>query len=125
MCIEHRWAVRRPATLPVSLVSRSLGILKGRLRNISSGGALVQLPALLRPNAPVDIIVPANPALGTRPSRLPAIVIRCDKDGVGLMFNRVEPAMWVALLSQLAPSGVPAEADAADTAASAAAQSLG
>lgn len=126
MCIEHRWAARQPAALPVSLASRSLGLLRGRLRNISSGGALVQAPASLRPNAPVEVILPAHPAVGTRPYRLPAIVTRCDQNGVGLMFERVEPAMWVALQSQLVPPRARAEASADEAAAAGvAAQSLG
>ena len=103
MCIEHRWAARQPAVLPVSLKCRSIGLVRGRLRNISNGGALVQAPAPLPPNAPVEVILPVHPGPSAKSYRLPAIVTRSDKNGIGLMFDRVEPEMWVALLTHLSP----------------------
>ena len=104
MCIEHRWTPRQPAVLPVSLACRSTGLVRGRLRNISNGGALVQVAAPLPANVPVEVVLPVHPGPSARSYRLPAIVTRADKNGVGLMFDRVEPEMWVALLSHLSPT---------------------
>lgn len=64
----------------------------------------MQVPAPLPPNAAVEVILPVHPGPSARSYRLPAIVTRCDKNGVGLMFDRVEPEMWVALLSHLTPA---------------------
>lgn len=102
MGIEHRWAPRQPAGLPVTIACRSFGLLRGRLRNISNGGALVQLQTPIPPNVPVEFILPTNPASSTGSFRLPAIVIRCDPWGVGLMFDRVDPDTWSALLAHVA-----------------------
>lgn len=110
MSIEHRWATRQPAALPVSLTCRSLGPLRGHLRNISSGGALVQVSAALPPNSPVEIVLPVRLGSGGRSCRLTAIVTRSGKDGVGLMFDRVSPDTWVALLSHLGSAGETAAA---------------
>jgi hypothetical protein len=97
MCIEHRWTPRREAGLPVTIACRSHGVLGGKLRNISNGGALVRLPIRVPTNAAVELILP----LATRAHRLPAIVTRCDDTGAGLMFGRMEPETWSALLSSL------------------------
>lgn len=64
----------------------------------------MQVPAPLPPNAAVEVILPVHPGPSARAYRLPAIVTRCDNNGVGLMFDRVEPEMWVALLSHLPPA---------------------
>lgn len=113
MGIEHRWAPRQPAGLPVTIACRSFGLLRGRLRNISNGGALVQLQTPIPPNVPVEFILPTNPAANTGSFRLPAIVIRCDPWGVGLMFDRVDPQTWSALLAHVAArQGLGAEAPA-------------
>lgn len=103
MCIEHRWAARQPAALPVSIACRSIGLLRGRLRNISNGGALVQLSAPLPANVPVEVILPVHSGLSARSYHLPAIVTRCSKEEIGLMFDRVEPETWMALLSYVVP----------------------
>src|SRR5690606_31909239 len=78
------------------------GLLRGRLRNVSKGGALVQVSAQLPPHAPVEVILPVYPGPNQRLCRFSAIVARCDDDGVGLMFDRVEPEAWLALLAHLA-----------------------
>jgi len=102
MRIEHRWAPRQPATVPVSLACRTIGLLRGWLRNVSKGGALVQVSTQLPPHAPVEVILPIYPGPSQRLCRLSAIVARCGDDGVGLMFDRVEPEAWLALLAHLA-----------------------
>lgn len=107
MSIEHRWALRQEAGLPVSIACRSLGLLvRGRLRNISNGGALVQLRPAPPLNAPVELILPVYPRLSMRSYRLPAIVTRSDEAEIGLMFDRIEPDTWAALLSHLRGAGV-------------------
>ena len=114
MCIEHRWAPRQGAGLPVSIACRSLGLLvRGKLCNISNGGALVQLQSRPPLNAPVEMILPVQPRSDARAHRLPAIVTRCEEAGIGLMFDRIEPETWASLLAQLAP----VEAEGRDRAA--------
>lgn len=107
MSIEHRWTARRPAGLPVSISCRPLGLRRGRLMNISNGGALVQMQQPPPLNAPVEILLPARLDATARLYRLPAIVARRDTTGVGLMFDRIEPETWTALLAQLAKEEAP------------------
>lgn len=64
---------------------------------------MVQLRAALPPNAPVELILPLRVGTVTRSYRLPAIVTRSAGTGVGLMFGRVEPDTWAALLTHLRP----------------------
>lgn len=103
MSIEHRWMPRQPARLPVSIACRPLGLLRGRLRNISNGGAMVQLGDRLPSNAPVELILPVCINGADRSYRLPAIVTRSSESGVGLMFGRIEPDAWAALLTEIRP----------------------
>jgi hypothetical protein len=107
MSIEHRWTPRQPTRLPVSIACRPLGVVRGRLRNISNGGAMVQLRTALPLNAPVELILPARAGASARSYRLPAIVTRCSERGTGLMFGRIEPDIWAALLARFAPRAAP------------------
>jgi PilZ domain len=107
MSIEHRWTARRPAGLPVSISCQPLGRRRGRLLNISNGGALVQMHQPLPLNAPVELLLPVRLDAAARSYRLPAIVARRDAAGVGLMFERVEPETWTALLALLAAAESP------------------
>lgn len=70
---------------------------------------MVQVRAPLPPNVPVELILPVRVGAVTRSYRLPAIVTRCAGTGVGLMFGRVEPDTWAALLAHFKP---PTAADA-------------
>jgi hypothetical protein len=49
------------------------------------------------------LILPVRVGAVTRSYRLPAIVTRCAGTGVGLMFGRVEPDTWAALLAHFKP----------------------
>ena len=108
MGMEHRWASRRPADTNVSIAYRPLGLLRGRLCNISRGGALVQLSTPLTAHAPVELILAAGDGEATRLHRVPAIVTRSSKTSIGLMFEPAEPDSFAALLQQL--SLLPAQA---------------
>lgn len=103
MSIEHRWMPRKSARLPVSIACRPFGLLRGRLRNISNGGAMVQLGDRLPSNAPVELILPVCIDGDGRAYRLPAIVTRSGESGVGLMFGRVDSQAWTALLADIEP----------------------
>ena len=103
MSIEHRWTPRQPARLPVSIACRPLGLLRGRLHDISNGGAMVKISDRLPSNAPVELILPVRINGGDRSYRVPAIVTRSSESGVGLMFGRIEPEVWTALSTQLQP----------------------
>lgn len=104
MSIEHRWTPRHPAGLPVAIESRPLGRLRGNLRNISNGGAMVHISATVPTNTPVELILPIRDSAQGRAHRLPAIVTRAGESGIGLMFEHLDVDTWAALLRQLRPS---------------------
>ncbi|BAU49011.1 hypothetical protein SVA_2463 [Sulfurifustis variabilis] len=117
MGMEHRWSDRRPADLPVTLAYRPLGLIRGRLQDLSGGGAYIRTRIALLPNTPVELVVPNDEQDATRLLRLPAIVTRSGPEGAGLMFTQLTATQYEALLARaraaLAPR--PAVADRSRT----------
>lgn len=100
MGMEHRWSDRRPTDLPVTLAYRPLGLIRGRLRDLSGGGAYIRTRIALVPNTPVELVVPNDERDATRLLRVPAIVTRSDADGAALMFTRLSPEQYEALYAR-------------------------
>jgi hypothetical protein len=82
--MEHRWGQRVPCKLRVRL-SASAGLGgAGRLRDVSMSGAFVEtriaLPLFARL---ADAVLPENPS-AARETEITAIVVRAERDGVGI-----------------------------------------
>lgn len=116
MGMEHRWSDRRPTDLPVTLAYRPLGLIRGRLRDLSGGGAYIRTQIALLPNTPVELVVPNDERDATRLLRVPAVVTRSGPDGAALMFTRLTAGQYEALLSQARATQRPRPVEA-DTAA--------
>lgn len=100
MGMEHRWSDRRSTDLPVTLAYRPLGLIRGRLSDLSGGGAYIRTRIALVPNTPVEIVVSSDEHDATRLLRLPAVVTRSDAGGAALMFTRLTPEQYDALLAR-------------------------
>ncbi len=100
MRIDHRWARRQSANLNVTIAPSTGSLLRGRVHNISSRGALVQTSAPLEVYAQVELILPAFENDTMHLHRLRATVARAENDTVGLTFQDVEPQTLIALLKQ-------------------------
>lgn len=100
MGMEHRWSDRRSTDLPVTLAYRPLGLIRGRLSDLSGGGAYIRTRIALLPNTPVEIVVPSDEHDATRLLRVPAVVTRSDADGAALMFTRLTSEQYEALLAR-------------------------
>lgn len=108
MAMEHRWGRRLPLDTNVTLNSRPAGRSRGRLRNISSGGAFVHTHLPLTTHAPVELVMASGFEGATRIHRFDAVVSRIEQDGVGLMFVRFNPNELTVLLARLAAGETPA-----------------
>lgn len=106
MAMEHRWGRRVAVDLSVTLHYRPIGRLRGRLRDLSSGGAFVQIPAFLTPNVRVQLVFTSGRKGTAHIHRFETVVSRVTPDGVGLMFLQFDPKALSALLLQLESEGV-------------------
>lgn len=108
MAMEHRWGRRIAVDLGVTLYSRSTGRLRGRLRDLSSGGAFVHVPSILTPNSRAEMVFTVRRDDGTAQiHRFDAVVSRIGVHGVGLMFLQFDPEKLSALLHRFELEAAP------------------
>lgn len=117
MAMEHRWGRRIAVDLRVTLHCRPTGRLRGRLRDLSSGGAFVQIPALLAPNARVQLVFTSRHDGAAQIHRFETAVSRVTARGVGLMFLQYDPKALATLLMRLEQQAAPRLLTAPRTAA--------
>jgi hypothetical protein len=88
--VEHRLSIRAQLATDVILYCRALGIyiLQGRSVDISCHGIFIAIARIVLPRyAPVDVMFPLESGKpSAAPRRIPAIVVRTNSEGVGLMF---------------------------------------
>jgi hypothetical protein len=107
MAMEHRWGRRIAVDLGVTLHSRSTGRVRGRLHDLSSGGAFVHVPAVLVPNTRAEMVFTVRHEGTAQIHRFDAVVSRVAADGVGLMFLQYDPKKLSALLQRLELEAAP------------------
>ena len=107
MAMEHRWGRRIAVNIGVTLQCRPMGRLRGRLRDLSSGGAFVQIPTLLTPNARVEMVFTSRHDGTAHIHRFETAVSRVTAHGVGLMFLHYDPKTLSALLMRLEQHAAP------------------
>jgi len=108
MAMEHRWGRRIPVDIGVTLHCRPTGgRLRGRLRDLSSGGAFVQLPAPLHPNTRVEMVFTSRHDGTAHIHRFATAVSRVTPQGVGLMLLQYDPKTLSALLMRLEHQSIP------------------
>ena len=107
MAMEHRWGRRIPVNLGVTLHCRSVGRLRGRLHDLSSGGAFVHVPAMLAPNTRTELVFTVRHEGTAQIHRFDAVVSRVGAHGVGLMFLQFDPQKLSALLHRLELQATP------------------
>ena len=91
--MEHRCSVRKSLILEVVLNCRSLGLVRGRTRDIGMGGMFVDIGRIQLPmNALVESCILLETDGQTKPFRTEAMVVHTGRSGVGLMFSDLSPA---------------------------------
>jgi hypothetical protein len=103
MGIEHRWNERQATDHNVLIKVREQGLRQARIRNISSSGVFIELPltAPLSNNSRVELIFVRSTNRIARILRIPALVVRTNQSGAGLMFFDSSPAAFRTLLAFL------------------------
>jgi len=86
--MEHRRDQRSAVRLTVNLSGRRCSAIEGEILDLSTGGAFIRLKD--KPPA-LDTIIKLNfqmPAPNPQRCKCRAMIVRNDKDGVGVMFAR-------------------------------------
>lgn len=92
--MEHRCSLRRPMKVDIVLNYRSLGLVRGRSRDVGMGGMFVETGRIQIPvNAMVDVSVMLDTADGACAFHAEAIVVHTNKGGIGMMFSDLKPGL--------------------------------
>jgi len=108
MAMEHRWGRRIPLDTNVTINCRAAGRARGRLRDISSGGAFIQTNLALAMHARLELVLASGIEGATRLHRFEAVVSRLGQNGAGVMFVQFNPNELMDLLARLAAGTAPA-----------------
>lgn len=89
MQVEHRLNTRKPIQINVAIHSTNIGLISGRTRNVSMGGMYIKTaPGIAMQE---NIIIRVAFMIGRKMKTLPAMVVRSDPGGFGLVFNDLKP----------------------------------
>ena len=83
--MEKRWHIRRPVRVNTVVHSSGMGLITGRTRNLSSGGAYIEAApaASIRKDVAVRVALP----IAGRMQTLSAQVVRTSDTGFGITFG--------------------------------------
>ncbi len=97
--MDHRWGVRRSLNLRVQLVGRAGLAVSGLVTDISLSGAFVRTELLLPVQMQVQVVLVDQPRSSARPVDLVAYVIRHGRNGIGLEWWNLAPAVLHRILA--------------------------
>lgn len=102
MGMEHRCGARRGIDANVIIDCRPAGLVRGRIQNISVGGLFIRMrpPAGIASDR-VKVVFVRRERGVTRLYRMPAVIIRWNRQGAGLMFSELSANAFYALLAIL------------------------
>ena len=87
--MEHRYSKRMPVHISSWIHARAMDDFPARIKNIGYDGALIESESVVFPmGATVELEFMLNADGRKNRFRLPAMVIHCSADGMGLMFRR-------------------------------------
>lgn len=102
MGLEHRTGSRRRIDAKVIIDCRPAGLMRGKIQNISVGGLFIRMrPPARMVSDRVKVVFIRSDRGVSRLYRLPAIVIRWNREGAGLMFTDLSANAFYALLAIL------------------------
>ena len=85
--MEHRWNIRTPVEVGVTVNYSQLGLISARTRDLSLGGAYLETSSVnLGKHSILEIVFPKENKLG-QVVNLPATVVRSDENGVAIQFT--------------------------------------
>lgn len=92
--MEQRWNLRAPVETSVELHVSGRPPLQGISSNVSLEGMFVRTDPL---QVPTNTFVQIRLGGDRRTTTVPAVVVRCEHDGVGLMFPNRDDALQAVL----------------------------
>lgn len=85
--MEHRWSTRMAVEMRVMVCHPSCGTVVGLMRDGSMDGARIEIANVRFPlHSPVTITLPLSDSDPADMVHLPAMIVRCDDGGVGVMY---------------------------------------
>lgn len=90
MAIEHRWGVRQPANFEVIIDYPRLGLVRGRIRDISLTGLYIETDIRLPLHTCVNLAITVRDSGTMRICRWSAMVTRVTPLGAGMMLDRFD-----------------------------------
>lgn len=112
MQMERRWTQRKPVKVDVVIDNQPVGLMRGRIANVSVGGLYVHTgPITPAPQAHVELVLLRQTESGTRVYRIPTTVVRTANQGVGLVIHQYDLDSFRTLVALLLdPNSPPPEA---------------
>lgn len=102
MGMEHRCGTRRGIDAKVIIDCRPAGLVRGHIQNISVGGLFIRMrPPTGLASDRVKVVFVRRERGITRLYRMPAVIIRWNRQGAGLMFSELSANAFYALLAIL------------------------
>ena len=102
--VEHRWGERLNLHIPVRLLIAGTERARGYLNNISISGAFVSTARPAPTGARIDLEILLDDGSIGAPHRVAAHVARVSRDGIGLEWCDLAPAVARVLLGNAAQS---------------------
>lgn len=108
MRAERRWNLRKPVTADVVIDNQPIGLMRGRITNVSVGGLYVHTgPLTPAPQAHVELVLLRQAESGTRVFRIPTMVVRTANQGVGLVIHQYDLDSFRTLVALLLDPNFP------------------
>lgn len=102
MKAEQRTSIRKQISLNIVINYALTYSKRWKLRDLSLGGAMVEVRGgELLPGTPVEAVLTLKKHDGYGLHRLPAEVVRTDRNGVGLRFRDYDDQTYTALVNFL------------------------
>lgn len=96
--MEHRYTERKPVDFTVVISCPRVGLFRGRARDVSLGGMLVQSECVMIPlYAPVVVSIQSDPGQPQCCVQAQGMVIHQHGTAFGLMFDDLSPECMTAL----------------------------
>jgi len=99
--MEHRWGRRVSTDIRVQIFADPASVAWGRLRDISVSGGFIETALKIPALSTLSLTLPPARCRGSRVAH--GIVIRSNRDGVGVEWFDADSHLIVALMQDIAP----------------------
>lgn len=100
--VEHRWGKRIPADVDVQIFADPASAGRGRLRNISISGGLIETATRIAVLSRLQLTIPATSCRG--PLTIHAVLVRNAVNGIGVEWFDGDADVVAALMHEISAS---------------------